>query len=128
MYSLLPVIYQLSNLARCHVFVSQRRQQNVWQTEKKQRRENLTAVPHSIHLSSSPKHPFIHFHMTTAMGTRRNGFTSEPELFIIISLSVCTIIYVLQLWRSSVKGPNSRRNTKSLWISKTELSSSAGST
>ena len=38
--------------------------------------------------------------MTTATGTRRNGLTSEPELFIIISLSVCTIIYVLQLWRS----------------------------
>ena len=36
--------------------------------------------------------------MTTSMGTTPTGLTSEPELFIIISLSVCTIIYVLQLW------------------------------
>lgn len=36
--------------------------------------------------------------MTVSMGTTRNSFTSEPELFITITLSVCTIIYVLQLW------------------------------
>lgn len=66
--------------------------------QKRQKDKKLTALPHSIHLSSSPKHQFIHFHMTTSMGTTRNSFTSEPELFIIISLSVCTIIYVLQLW------------------------------
>lgn len=66
--------------------------------KKAESKKKPAALPHSTHQSGSPKHPFIHFHMTVSMGTTRNSFTSEPELFITISLSVCTIIYVLQLW------------------------------
>lgn len=92
--------------------------------DRRNRQKKLTALPHSIHLSSSPKHQCIHFHMTTAMGTTRNGFTSEPELFIIISLSVCKIIYVLQLWKS--KTPVEIQKDGPTWISKTELRSFCG--
>lgn len=90
---MLPVIYQLSNVSICHALSEQAAGRLADQ-------KNHPPLP----LRSSPKHTFINCHMTTAMGTAGNSFACEPELFIIIYFSVWTIIYVLQLWKSSVKG------------------------
>lgn len=101
----------MSNLAR-RVFLSGEAAER--QADRRDReKKKLTALPHSIHLSRSLRHQFIHFHMTTARGTTRNGFISRIihyNLSFFLYNYLCASIMEKQCERAKLQMKYKKRN------------------